>query len=122
MREIKFRVWDEKLKGMFPVDRLEQEFGKWLINGNEPYWLHLMQFTGLTDKNGVEIYEGDILTFAIGLKFQRGVVVFSKGSFKFDINKPFFAKRTHVSEAIGRKGADARIIGNIHQNPELLEE
>src|SRR5690606_21880006 len=72
-REIKFRIWDTVLKTMMP------DFDNWIdFHGN--YWTTpderwdtknteivrghnyiLMQFTGLTDKNGKEIYEGDIL-------------------------------------------------------------
>ena len=67
MRKIKFRIWDARSKRFYPdgfsvaMDGTEwyddSVFSHSLTNGN---WL-LMQFTGLTDKNGVEIYEGDLL-------------------------------------------------------------
>jgi len=119
MREIKFRFFDKLKNDTFTINDMNS-YEVWDCVQDDRYIT--MRFTGLTDKYGVDIYEGDILAFATGLKFQRGCVVFSKGGFKFDINKPFFAKRTHVSEAINRKGAKARIIGNIYENPELLEK
>lgn len=71
MREIKFRVWDKELKEMCSVtdiqlwinyvhySRKDSDIGK----GNYPADVILMQYTGLKDKNGTEIYEGDIVVY-----------------------------------------------------------
>jgi uncharacterized phage protein (TIGR01671 family) len=69
MREIKFRVWDEKKKVML------SQIGSWYFNDeydevafhmnrvtfSDHKYLKLMQYTGLKDRNGKEIYEGDII-------------------------------------------------------------
>ena len=73
------------------------------------------QYTGLTDRNGVKIFEGDIMRFvAYGLEYV-GVVTFIDGNFGIlcETASPF------LDHAIERH--DAKAIGNIYDNPELLE-
>src|SRR5690606_740952 len=127
-RKIKFRAWDTVLKIMVP------SFDNWIdFDGN--YWTTpdvthdtpnteivrghnyiLMQFTGLHDKNGKEIYEGDVCkTYEIGVGNLNRVVDFKEGSFVF----------THIhclTEVLrGWKTDYIEVIGNIYQNPELIE-
>lgn len=118
MREIKFKVWDKMFKE-WVENRTVYQYGNVSSNGT---WLpssdvELCQFTGLLDKNGKEIYEGDILKSSY-TEFGHEVS-FENGAFKIKHNKrccpPY---KTSLSEADGWQ----IIIGNIYQNLELLNQ
>lgn len=124
MREIKFRAWDEKEKKMFNPSSISWKDGVlWvcdshgenkleyeLINPNS----HLMQYTGLKDKNGVEIYEGDIVKSEQWYP-QTYKVIFEEGSFGFKREVGDYLNSLHYLESF-------EVIGNIYQNPELIEK
>ena len=115
MRKIKFRAYNKTRKEMQKVTMLRkiptmtEEHDEVL---NEDYIL--MQYTGLKDKNGVEIYEGDILKSSY-TKYGHEVI-FAKSSFEIKHNKrccpPY---RTSLNEAEGWQ----EIIGNIFENKAL---
>ncbi len=96
---------------------------QWFSEGNTIHDCELMQFTGLFDKNGTEIYEGDILQEIYEDKaeengFGKSIVeiTFKNGAFGWigDITKKFFS---FDSEPIQDTH---EVIGNIHEHPELL--
>ena len=117
MREIKFRAWDKKDKFMVysPCPDLVI-FLDGMVCIGEPCEATdnfiLMQFTGLLDKNGKKIYEGDIVKNEFGID----EVYFNEGEFK---------KKSGIGLgcSIGRLGSETmEVIGNIYENPELLRE
>lgn len=108
MREIKFRAWDGKKMDRVHTLWLQYVEKDWYIPGDKKYEA-IMQYTGLKDKNGKEIYEGDILKFNTKGGNEMVYEVKWKG-------KGF--KPTRMSED---NQEEIEIIGNIYENKELLE-
>ncbi len=108
MREIKFRAWDKNGKVM-------NYSGMWLDNTdgflksvNE---VIVMQFTGLKDREGIEIYEGDI--FEALHDFGPGGLHEKIGTVEFDNEKGYQWNYWSLS--------GLKVIGNIMENPELIK-
>ncbi len=122
MRKIAFRVWDKEEKVMlYPeddvIDICFSKRGIDVINTSISEWLRegtfeLLEFTGLKDKNGKMIFEGDIIDFA-GLKPIE--IVWSKVGFK---SKMFGSEPIKLDQE--GMTAFGEIIGNIYQNKDLL--
>lgn len=128
MSEIKFRAWDKHSESMYDdLNNLAVHFSGRIVcqtglNKLPQHQYILMQFTGLLDKNGKEIYEGDILqipddydTFGMNAgNIQE--IYFKAGGFRF--------KPIHNPKARGcwlEDDGEFEIMGNIYQNPELLK-
>lgn len=108
MREIKFRAWDKEFK-RFSEKALNHTIAD--INFHTDYeW---MQYTGLKDKNGKEIFEGDILAIN-NTRYVVGYRVYS-GGWQLEI------KNEYCAEMVQGNCELLEIIGNIYENPELLE-
>lgn len=100
MREFKFRAWDKEKKFMVVPFRLQNINFEFASNKNHIY----MQYTGLKDKNGREMCEGDIVKHPAGGKFQ---VLWSNEDSRFHAEGLCL---TDIFE----------VVGNIYENPDLL--
>ena len=141
MREIKFRIWHDHQGMIYPDNKFHIIAPPYIlkldpqIKDNRYFIMPLsdfdiMQYTGLKDKNGKEIYEGDLLneiryppdkngnydSVPVFIKENIVQVGFSEGCFTAD--------EAHLWRFISNIGdnekTDYEIIGNIYENPELL--
>ena len=120
-REIKFRAWDNTQMIFRNLhDRnwyTDSNGGKWVevAHPDDNHYKKIMQFTGLKDKNGVEIYEGDIVECYHkhgGIQYnikQKSKVEFYNYAWRLD--RIFLLTEIDSIE----------VIGNIYENPELLK-
>lgn len=106
-RPIKFRAWDESVSEFLYFD-IDAEYDFYFPEQLVGMW---KQFTGLHDKNGREIYEGDILEYITGAPV---VVewVSDEGCFDF----------SQGADSLRGWHGEYEIIGNKFENPELLEK
>jgi len=158
MREIKFRAWDKQFETMiYPTPVLSEFYmttsGRIIDIGHGGVEIELsgrfvlQQYTGLKDKNGKEIYEGDVIQLTanaykdLELKrklarkghrseviYQEGEFVWYEGNFFYGLNQLIPKTcdteiRYMFLDAINcdQKGITCEIIGNIYENPELLK-
>jgi len=139
MKEIKFRAWDRRLK-RFSLDFLISPNGRICLNFSGDYVntgdidddIELMQYTGLLDKNGKEIYEGDIVTTGKGeggfppydqeqprlIEFRNGCWCFDAGRYE-DGDWIRFGFWTASNEGKNQL-KQMEVIGNIYENPKFL--
>jgi uncharacterized phage protein (TIGR01671 family) len=123
MREIKFRAWDKECNCYDKNHHIVIDLNGHIYNqqngeGDSTYTID--QFTGLQDRKGRDIYEGDIVDVSMSYKGgtipHRGVIVYSScfGS---------FATKNAGGETLIQKHCTHtfEVIGNIHENPELLK-
>ena len=127
MREIKFRAWVKDRKAVFEVvlinyvtkkvTYLLERVGHLLSIRDEKFNdIELMQYTGLKDMRGKEIYEGDILFESFGERYYK--VIFENGSFRAEFEGDFDEYSFDLSDVV-LQGCE--VVGNIYENPELLK-
>lgn len=137
-REIKFRVWNSHR------EEFEEDYARHPITAQKLDWLTVEQFTGFKDTQGTEVYEGDILSYEFSMPDSKifpnqepdqlsGFVSFREGLYRcgwmalneFSENNTLIGKTKR--ETYGRSGPGTlnvwnnfKVVGNIHQNPELI--
>lgn len=122
-REIKFKVWDIEEKEMYEPHKIEYiNFYDGFVTLKVVGFIEfedaeLLQYTGLKDKNGKEIYEGDIIkreSMAPGGLDRIGKITIEDGVIWIESNVDSVCLFDEIDEL--------EVIGNIYENPELLEE
>lgn len=130
MRDIKFRAFNgDRMVKVNTIGWVDGEIDWVDTSKNDDFdeGLILMQYTGLKDKKGVEIYEGDIVkrTYLDGMfgRTHIGEVVYDKEYARYVISKPnkFIEPKTEDLGNMLSYRSTYEVIGNIHNNPELLE-
>ena len=122
MRNLRFRAWDSYQKKMMSWDEIGEADSKnylslWNVLIGACENIVPMQFTGLLDRNGKEIFEGDIVKINHTQNPIIGVVAHG------DYNGGYFLKGVDPRYSYHLSSEEIReIIGNIHEHPHLLEK
>jgi len=117
-RKIKFRAWNIATKTMVDLKKitpflLNKDIGGLYIPESDE--IYIMQYTGLKDKNGKELYESDYINIfdSDGRNYGKGPITFVKGGFQcYDM----------PLQDIYYENCKFEVIGNVFENPELLKQ
>jgi hypothetical protein len=125
MREIKFRCWDKEAEkmhevwGVTPITLCTKEGAQFPCYESRDKFV-LMQYTGLKDGHGKEIYEGDVVVqfTGSGKEAQRGDVRWSTNETGYQIGDAECWRLGIYAGMFGKNSLE--VIGNIYENPDLL--
>jgi uncharacterized phage protein (TIGR01671 family) len=130
----KYRAWDTKNNEMFKdtfaiteggeVVVVEQEFVTWAPDYVFVDHLVIMQSTGLHDKNGKEIFDGDIVTdgdVTSDIKYHQTLGFYMIGKYGFSVPFGQGVDVEYFEEFADHVSKTFEVVGNIYENPELLE-
>ena len=126
-REIKFRAWDMPFGPKGPMQKMVHEKASSILAFAEmsPDEYIVEQYTGLKDANGKEIYEGDILAWHSNIYRKHdwvGLVLYRGAGFAVQESDKSYSSPEWLDCACRKDANIIEVIGNIHENPELLEE
>lgn len=141
MRELKVRAWHKPYKQMCQVESLrfdgngvytavlieEPFYDRKLVEADE---IVIEQFTGLKDRNGTDIYEGDIIQFEFWnekyyrqIAYNSAIASYEAITVASPTSKKLRQKAKYsFSELYKISSKGFKVVGNIHENPELVEE
>jgi uncharacterized phage protein (TIGR01671 family) len=126
MKEIKFRAWHDDKKEMLPPWSIWKTN---LVDYDDSCYLHIMQYTGIKDKNDKEIYEGDIVLWFEGPpeRSEMGIIIWGGNwdyaAFGIETHRPLFPNNDLSTwDCLNPSWGDIlEVIGNKYQNPEMME-
>lgn len=130
MSETKFRLWEKELKAMMTPENSDQflisldgrVFDTGFTFSHQAEYCEdmvVMLSTGLKDKNGVEIYEGDIVKFKSRMDSAIGEVVYRQDETHFAFSLPY--SEGDGFRPVGHGWYGCEVIGNIYENPKLIK-
>ena len=119
MNNLKFRAWDKVNKEMLKIDIIDFYSEEIMVLEDDSTMkfsdVELMQSTGLFDKNGVEIFDGDIV---------RNIHTGSVGRVNWCVHNTgffYYVEKDKKDYTVFRAKYNLEVIGNIYENKELLE-
>ena len=118
MREIKFRAWNEQTNEMIIPSMIDNPCKTSI---NEKYYRQhyiLMQYTGLKDKNGVDIYEGDIIRHPKATEPENLGWIVQWHSYAFIVK---MVSDTDTMYQLNNQFSSCEVIGNIYEHQDLLK-
>lgn len=122
-----FRAWDKDYEEMYLVDEINFDYGEFESIGDGITFLRgadkveLMQSTGLKDKNGKEIFEGDILAIETDEGILNVNIFWDSKHALFMFESKKYNEKDLLAELVEDNTYPFEVAGNIYENPELFE-